>query len=61
MHRFYLISMAAFVSATALFGSSLPALTPQLWDLTYGSNDIFTSTTGGTGATLLAGKTVLLQ
>jgi hypothetical protein len=53
-------SAAAFVCATALSGSSLPALTPQLWDLTYGSNDTFTSTTGGTGATLLAGNTVLL-
>jgi hypothetical protein len=60
MHRSYTLSMAAFVSATTLFGSSLPPLTPQPWDLTYGSNDTFTSTTGGTGATLLAGNTVLL-
>ena len=50
MHRSYTLSMAAFVSATALFGGGiLPPLTPQPWDLTYGSNDIFTSTTGGTG------------
>lgn len=60
MYRFYTLSVAAFVSATVLFGGSLPPLTSQPWDLTYGSNDTFTSTTGGTGATLLAGNAVLL-
>jgi hypothetical protein len=55
-----MLSMAAFVSATALFGGSLPALTPQPWDLTYGSNDTFSSAIGGTGVTLLGGNAVLL-
>jgi hypothetical protein len=36
------VSLAFFFSAAGLFASSLPALTPNPWDLTYGSNDIFT-------------------
>ena len=47
MHRLYAIN-----SCVCLCNCSVrkhpPPLTPQLWDLTYGSNDTFTSTTGGT-------------
>jgi hypothetical protein len=31
-----------FFTAAGLFASGLPVLTPNPWDLTYGSNDIFT-------------------